>query len=50
MCRDEIAEKLDIGRVVFLFVVLFDFIGLFLAMTMRGMMETHTYRYVSAGL
>lgn len=42
-CRDEIAKKLDIGRVVFLFVVVIEFGGLALAMIMRGMSD-HGYR------
>ena len=41
--RDEIAKKLDIGRVVFLIVVLIEFGGLALAMIMRGMSD-HPYR------
>lgn len=41
--RAEIAKKLDIGRVVFLIVVLIDFAGLALAMIMRGMSD-HAYR------
>lgn len=49
VCRDEIAKKLDVGRVVFLFVVVFDFVGLFLAMIMRGMVDNHSYRCVEAG-
>ncbi|KAL3152061.1 hypothetical protein ABBQ32_001172 [Trebouxia sp. C0010 RCD-2024] len=40
--RDEIAKKLDISRVVFLFVVVIDFVGLALAMIMRGMSD-HPY-------
>ena len=47
LCRDEIAKKLDVGRMVFLFVVVLDFVGLFLAMIMRGMVENHPYRYVA---
>lgn len=43
MYRDEIAKKLDISRVVFLFVVVIDFVGLALAMIMRGMSD-HPYR------
>lgn len=43
LCRAEIAKKLDIGRVVFLIVVLIDFAGLALAMIMRGMSD-HAYR------
>ena len=43
MYRDEIAKKLDISRVVFLFVVVIDFVGLALAMVMRGMSD-HPYR------
>lgn len=46
-CRDEIVNKLDIGRVVFLIVVLIEFGGLALAMIMRGMSD-HPYRYGSA--
>ena len=46
-CRDEIVKKLDIGRVVFLIVVLIEFGGLALAMIMRGMSD-HPYRYGSA--
>lgn len=41
--RAEIAKKLDIGRVVFLIVVMIDFAGLALAMVMRGMSD-HAYR------
>ena len=38
-CREEIAKKLDIGRVVFLFVVIIDFAGLALAMGMRSLSD-----------
>lgn len=49
LCRDEIAKKLDVGRVVFLFVVVFDFVGLALAMIMRGMADSHvSYRSSAA--
>lgn len=43
LTRDEIAKKLDIGRMVFLIVVLIDYGGLALAMIMRGMSD-HPYR------
>lgn len=43
-CRDKIAERLDVGRWVFLVVVMIDFVGLALAMTMRNMSD-NPYRY-----
>lgn len=43
-CRDKIAERLDVGRWVFLVVVIIDFVGLALAMTMRNMSD-NPYRY-----
>ena len=44
VCRDKIAERLDVGRWVFLVVVIIDFVGLALAMTMRNMSD-NPYRY-----
>lgn len=41
LCRDEIERKLDIGRWVFLIVVIADFVGVFLAMLMRNMSDSH---------
>lgn len=41
LCRDEIERKLDIGSWVFLIVVIADFVGLFLAMLMRNMSDSH---------
>ena len=39
--REQIESKLDIGRWVFLVVVIADFVGLFLAMLMRNMSDSH---------
>ena len=44
VCRDKIAERLDVGRWVFLVVVIIDFVGLALAMMMRNMSD-NPYRY-----
>ena len=44
ICRDKIAERLDVGRWVFLLVVIIDFVGLALAMMMRNMSD-NPYRY-----
>ncbi len=44
VCRDKIAERLDVGRWVFLVVVIIDFVGLALAMMMRNMGD-NPYRY-----
>ena len=41
MRRSEIESKLEIGRAVFLVVVIAEFVGLFLAMLMRHMSEGH---------